>query len=1488
MIILTTAALVDAALGLVLDKSAGGLVGAALGRLKARAARRELADIVSMAIEAAAAQYQTLASGLREELFVGEFVTPTVIDLVEDPSSLPDSEAVASSLLASLAAAESRPVHAGPDLRRALSGGRAELKEALVSFAEALRRGLAASEAWRDVAHRQVTEAINANVVELVRHQRRAVERAGPIGAEEARADAVAGSAQLREWPRDVWGAQIERPEFNELLSRIRAEPSGETLLVGEAGSGKSALLSALVARLEADGVPVLGVKADRLPADVRTMADVSRSLGMRGDVVACVNALVEEGPCVLLVDQLDAVSEVMDRTSDRMRLLLRLVEEVHPGGREVKRPPVHIVVSSRPFEADHDARFSRFEYQRTTLTLPTLDRVDSALLEVGVDPSLVPRPLRETIRRPFALKLFVGIAKRGGRLDDLLPSMLLARWLDTADLGDGATRDGVGRLLVLLADEMVRTETLWRPADVYEFERPEAFRRAVAAGLLVVDGGCVGYSHQSWLDDFQARGLSDARTLTEFAWRGQDGLFTRASVLRALQRLRSYDAPAYEGAVDLLLGSDATRRHLRYLVVDLVAGQNEPRPREAGWIARLLRTDPALARRAVPLVASRWSAWRPLAADWLPLVMRDDGMRGVGEALVVAEMAVDASSAAALIDRHWGGADRDDAVLSTLERARLWNCWAAKRLVEAMGRSPIAPHFVSHFGIELLEAGRSADAADVATTYLVAAGDGSGWDLDIYDLDKLVEAEPLVFASRLLPAFVALASRDAELPRSRMKQFAHSPVLDWRWHRKGDGSPFEALSTALRLVAERRPSDLVPLMRPFFDTEVEAVQITIADALASGGAALAQEGLEFLLSDPRRLDVGDAVGDGADGVIRTVHGWSSRELVRAVSDCLPAGDVARLRDCIEAWSRYPAPTADDGGPEVRRLMIGWAEEARLSLLAQLPPGALTPRRRRQVEEWRAVQPSFKGRMNSLGMANLVGSPMSAEMMARASDDQIVAMVEARHDAAEERFDCRRPHTGGARQLAQAFGEFAKVHPERAMRIVGDRLLPGRHEAVAGNGLRELAGCEALEPERIVALVRSLVDKGFASRSWRNEAGWAFTTLARRRGGLPDGDVALLETWLEDDPDAVASRVERRAEAAAENERRNARPKRREPRPALFGPGGGHVMVPQGNFTFLDAIGQGLLLRPEPDVGAFVRTLLRHTSRAEDPAVWSHTLLSYGQVLWSTPDDEAHALLRAVLAGAPDAFDDPLLVRTFWQLRRRLPEDVLNQILDRWLVGSDEQRQAAGEFVGGLAVVSRNEDPQSRRATPILAGGPSSARTGFAFSAVAAWSEGDPILRLGAHDVVVSLAREPDGDLATAIATAFSRFRALPPDDRTRDILAVVAANPVALEAALGHWLLDAISGLLVHPGFEDVALEALAAAVTLRDGAPARIGARGFGMGDDMVRIAIALQRDNGPVRARAMDIYERLLDANAYGAVRAAEASLVRGDGAAASGAS
>jgi len=47
---------------------------------------------------------------------------------------------------------------------------------------------------------------------------------------------------------------------------------------------------------------------------------------------------------------------------------------------------------------------------------------------------------------------------------------------------------------------------------------------------------------------------------------------------------------------------------------------------------------------------------------------------------------------------------------------------------------------------------------------------------------------------------------------------------------------------------------------------------------------------------------------------------------------------------------------------------------------------------------------------------------------------------------------------------------------------------------------------------------------------------------------------------------------------------------------------------------------------------------------------------------------------------------------------------------------------------------------------------------------------------------------------------------------------------------------------------------------------------------GESFVSVCVALQRSMDPLRSRAMDLYERLLDGGAYGAEEAATASLIR----------
>lgn len=85
----------------------------------------------------------------------------------------------------------------------------------------------------------------------------------------------------------------------------------------------------------------------------------------------------------------------------------------------------------------------------------------------------------------------------------------------------------------------------------------------------------------------------------------------------------------------------------------------------------------------------------------------------------------------------------------------------------------------------------------------------------------------------------------------------------------------------------------------------------------------------------------------------------------------------------------------------------------------------------------------------------------------------------------------------------------------------------------------------------------------------------------------------------------------------------------------------------------------------------------------------------------------------------------------------------------------------------------------------------------------------------------------------------------------------------------------DSLPGLLLSPGFDAVVLaviERIAEIVTIPGAGRRRL------VDKELVHVAIVLQRSDGPLRARAMDVYEQFLDSAVYGAEEAAMASLNR----------
>ena len=133
--------------------------------------------------------------------------------------------------------------------------------------------------------------------------------------------------------PFGFGGQHVSRSQASEVQSALRSDPTSLVLLTGEAGSGKSGIVRQVMAGLEAEAMPCLAFRIDRhLYADTRAQIG-SRVLERDESPVSALATLAEGGPAVLIVDQIDAISEISGRTGAIKDVLLDLVRETQHYG---------------------------------------------------------------------------------------------------------------------------------------------------------------------------------------------------------------------------------------------------------------------------------------------------------------------------------------------------------------------------------------------------------------------------------------------------------------------------------------------------------------------------------------------------------------------------------------------------------------------------------------------------------------------------------------------------------------------------------------------------------------------------------------------------------------------------------------------------------------------------------------------------------------------------------------------------------------------------------------------------------------------------------------------------------------------------------------------------------------------------------------------------------------------------------------------------
>ena len=964
-----------------------------------------------------------------------------------------------------------------------------------------------------------------------------------PIASYDARktqtAELYAASSDLLKWPTTLPdGERLERPELDTLAARLTYSSASATALIGPPGAGKSALLATLGKNFVAKGWPVLAIKADLLDPNVSSEADLRNQLGLPANPSDMLQELASFGPVLLIVDQLDALAGYVDIKTARLSILLNLVRRL---GRVDN---VHIVLSSRVFEFQHDVRLRAVDAESISLELPPWSEVLGVLDARGVAAAGWPADAQEVMRSPQALATYLLLSSRYSSQPFNSYQLMLDRlWTERVLVGgDAGERD---RLASDIANAMAEQESLWLAAARFS-DRTTAMQALVAAGVLTTLDTSVGFSHQTLFEFTLARSFArEPGRLSTFAVERQDSLFLRPKLWAGLTYLRGADPDIYHGELEAIWRTKNLRAHLRALLIDFLGSQSAPTDREA------LLMETALAENATCLRAFKALAGSPGWFDRLATGRIADAMRSDE---TVANAQVDVLTRALpgapdmvvrLIRDNWlPGSHNDVRSWSVIQWMSPWTDDALSIALEIIGRTDISTWAIDHtagsvaveqpvVALQLVRArlDRDLDAAVSQSAALAAAvpslpkegvspEEQVAWHLaqrrsrdpvrnlfeNSNDWDRLsgiAEKWPHETLDAISPWFTrALEDLDRLIEHGHRVGFPLGLEADFRFKGENDlelpeGSILGALRIAVEVLADTNPHAFRSWIAKNEAIALTPVQRLIAHGIAHQPKEYAKDGLEFILGDTKRYFLGS---------VHDLHGTTKR-MVAAVSPHWTSEQVRRFEDQVRSFAP-PAP-ADETDPKRRMQWRHMMRRTQLDLLRALPARERSPEAARQVDE----DERRYGRQRSgasFSGARYIGSVIEADGMAKASDDDIVnAFVELPDATGWD--NPKRWMAGGNIQLARAFATFAKDHAERSIRILS-RLNSENGTRAAAYAIDALS--EAAPPKIVFDLVRDAVARGFDGEEFRHSVARALDRMAGRAIHVDEDLLQLLESWI--------------------------------------------------------------------------------------------------------------------------------------------------------------------------------------------------------------------------------------------------------------------------------------------------------------------------------------------------------------------------------------
>lgn len=931
----------------------------------------------------------------------------------------------------------------------------------------------------------------------------------------------------------------VRRPVVETITAWALQPPGGDpkdniAILLDRAGMGKTVVARDVLFALEEAGATVLAIKADLL-SGITTSEELQATLQLPDSVERVLRRLAAEGPVVLLIDQIDALSLSLARDQKALTVVLDLV------ARAQLIPGVRILMSCRTFDLNNDPRLNNIEsgkkFNLTELTDAEITEVIEKLQLPYINYEMLLPATKELLRIPLHLDLFARAMgeQAAHRSEEAAPSHEIKSLQDLYTLlwqnvickpdPQAPPVPERERAIQLLAERMNRDQRTAAPQSIFSMPEAQCLEPAsqwlASQGILVPTGTRTdtvraslewAFLHQTFFDYCYAKNfVENHRPLFETVRDGEQGLFARPQIIHVLAYLRGTDPDIYTRELSRLLNAAPSelRFHLRDHVLQWFGAV--PDPNEQEWLlARRMLVNPV--RRPRMLWAAQGNVgWFNRFKETLEqsfISQDDETLDRETVPFLYSMIEVAQAEVISMLRPYRGKSEQwDRRIRYLIQSIRNWKTDEAVALFEEILKD-VPVNELKHY-YQLDDVAKARPQAGCRLIRVVfdrlveghfsnheVDGEERFWhfqlssDLEVLNGNTIVEAlhavtraEPAYFLEMMLPWIERLLS--CQRPRENDSIYFTSDGLSDGWY----GTPYvvhhhlnEAFINALTELARTAPEEFRQIAGRLEALPYSTPQRYMVHAYRNVAGLLTEDALDFLTSDKRRLDLGDH------------EQYDSRQLIKAVFPYLTTEQFARLQEVILSYN----PIKKYRGIGALR----WRGIEQLYLLQCLPVERLTPPGIRALRELERKFPDAQAsEAPGTARGGLVGPPISDEVAKKMSDSAWLSAM-AKYKGNVEHKDFLK---GGAMQLASVLQNQAKEDPERFYRLAMRVPVETDQQYMRAfiNGLAESSGSS----EMMFNVVRRFIH--IAAPETKRAISWSLQK--RVEDGIPDDLINMLE-----------------------------------------------------------------------------------------------------------------------------------------------------------------------------------------------------------------------------------------------------------------------------------------------------------------------------------------------------------------------------------------